>query len=185
MRCGFSPYRRERLYRRDVQPEQKHDTPPELRRREKADHYALFQLYNAVVPESERRVEAMTLNEWKALQEHLGRTSHYVIEREGRVAASLRIAADGDIGRFDLLSDGAHAETLVDAALVKLANRSSMWTLVPDWQEDVARALESRGFSAEQEYSVLCRRTVHLVKAAKPKKAAVPAAAMPVLNTRS
>jgi hypothetical protein len=186
MRCGFAPYRRERLYRRDVLPEQKSEPTPGLRRREKADLYALFQLYNAAVPESERRIEAMTLNEWKALQEHLGRTSHYVMERDARIAGWLRVAADGDIGRFDLLSDGAAAEALVDAALVKLANRASMWTLVPDWQEDVRRALEARGFSAEQEYSVLCRRTVHLVKAAKPKKAAVPVPTMSgVLSTRT
>lgn len=174
MRCGFTPYRLERLYRRDVWPEQKHKLPAGFRRRAKPDLYALFQLYNACIPERDRRVEAMTLNEWKALHEHLGRTSHYVIERDGRIAAALRVAADGDIGRFDLLTDSVAPDELLDAALAKLANRATMWTLVPDWQEDVGRALEARGFAAEQEYTVLCRRTVHLVKAAKKVPVPVP-----------
>ncbi len=174
MRCGFTPYRRERLYRRDVAADERRDAPAGLRRREKQDLYALFQLYNAVFPERERNVEALTLNEWKAVQEHLGRTSHYVVEDEGRVAGSLRVAAEGGVGRFELLAEPRAEEPLVDAALSKLASRPSVWTLVRDWHDGLQRALESRGFTAEQEYSVLCRRTVHLVKAGKKAPIAVP-----------
>ncbi|MBF6601172.1 MAG: hypothetical protein IVW36_11745 [Dehalococcoidia bacterium] len=164
MRCGFVPYRTEVLYHRAVSPDQKRPAPEGLRRRSNADLYALFQLYNACVPERERRIEAMTLNEWKALQEHLGRrTSQYVVERDGRVGGWLRIAADGDGGRFDALADHDALDAVVDAALAKLANRATMSTLVPEEQLGLRSRLETRDFERGDSFTVLCRRTVHPV----------------------
>jgi hypothetical protein len=174
MRCGFVPYRREVLYHRAVASDQKAPLPEGLRRRAKPDLYALFQLYNATVPERERRVEAMTLNEWKAVQEHLGRTSQYVIERDGRVRGSLRVAADGDIGRFEALGEHDVLDELVDTALTKLANRASMWTLAGEEQLGLRSRLEALGFERGETYSVLCRRTVHQVKATSKALARVP-----------
>jgi hypothetical protein len=174
MRCGFVPYRWELLYHRAVTAEQKQPLAEGLRRRAKADLYRLFQLYNATVPERERRVEAMTLNEWKAVQEHLGRTSHYVIEHEDRVRGWLRVAADGDIGRFDMLAEPDVEDALVDAALTKLANRQTMWTLVPEEHVGLRGRLEGLGFERGDAYTVLCRRTVHQVKVKAKAPARVP-----------
>ncbi|MHB8377630.1 MAG: hypothetical protein ACYDEB_11840 [Dehalococcoidia bacterium] len=163
MRCGFVRYRCETLYHRAVDRERKHAPPEGLRRRENADLYPLFQLYNALVPERERRIEALTLNEWKAAQEHLGRTSHFVLEREGGLCGWLRVAADGELGRFGLLAESAALDDLLEAALARLANRESMWTLAPDEDAPMRSRLEALGFETAGEYSVLCRRTVHEV----------------------
>lgn len=171
MRCGFVRYRGETLYRRAVDRNEKHAAPEDVRRRDDGDLHAIFQLYNAVVPECERRVEALTLNEWRAAQEHLGRTSHYVLPREDGVRGWLRVAADGEIGRFALLAAHDALDELLEAALAKLANRETMWTLVPDRDAGLRARLDAGGFETAGEYSVLCRRTVRAV----PEAARAPA----------
>jgi hypothetical protein len=163
-RCGFVPYLQEVVYRRRVDKGEEHAVCEELRRREKADVYPLFQLYNAVVPHEVRRTEAMTFAEWSGGQESLGRTSQYVLEREGQVRGWLRVAGDGAIGRFDLLAGDETIDDLIEAALAKIANRESACALVPEYQEGLRARLEQRGFEPAEEYAVLVRRTVQLVK---------------------
>lgn len=174
MRCGFVPYRSETLFRRDRDANEKHALAEGLRRRGKVDLYALFQLYNALIPERERRIEALTLNEWKAAQEHLGRTSQYVLDCDGHVAGWLRIAGDGDSGRFDILGEHDALDPLVEAAMAKLANREHLLTLVSDHDAALQRSLTAAGFEAADEYSVLCRRTVHEVKVRRTAPVAIP-----------
>jgi hypothetical protein len=164
MRCGFTPYKFEVVYGRPVDATDAHPLPEGLRRRAKADMYALFQLYNAIVPQGVRRMEAMTFAEWTAAQESLGRTSQYVIEREGRVRGWLRVARDGSIARFDTLGDPGVAGDLLDAALAKTAERSAVYTIVPAYDEAAGAHLEALGFVPGEEYSVLTRRTVRAVK---------------------
>jgi len=166
-RCEFAVYRRERVYRRSNGDGEQHNVLEGLRRREKADMYKLFQLYNAVVPAPIRQIEAMTYAEWSAAQEHLGRTTHYVLERDGRVRGWLRVAGDGDVGRFDILGEQDALDGLVEAALAKVVNRSAAYALVPDYDALLARRLEEAGFEPDDEFTVLCRRTVHAVKEAK------------------
>jgi hypothetical protein len=163
-RCGFAPYLQEIVYRRSVDKDETHPMCEGLRRRAKADLYPLFQLYNAVVPHEIRRTEAMTFAEWSAAQESLGRTSQYVLEREGLVRGWLRVAGDGAIGRFDLLAGDDAFDDLVEAALAKIANREQACALVPEYQEGLRARLEQRGFEPAEEYAVLVRRTVQLVK---------------------
>lgn len=162
-RCGFAAYRREQVWRceRDTSPVRKVDS--ELRRRAKPDQYPLFQLYNATVPEQLRRYEGMTLTEWTAAQEPLGKTAQYVIEREGRIEGLLRLAGDGDMGRFDLLGGAAVLDDLIEGALARLSNRATLNAIVPEYQEDVARRLAGRGFAPAEEFVVLARRTVRPV----------------------
>jgi hypothetical protein len=182
-KCGFAVYRREQVWRLEQEPSKARpaDTRPTeavLRRRAKPDAQPLFQLYTAVVPDTLRRFEGMTLTEWTAAQESLGKTAQYVLEGEGAAAAAgaldglLRLAGDGDIGRFDLLGTADVIDALIDAAMARLANRSSLHAIVPEWQEDVARRLDARGFAPAEEYAVLARRTVRPVKEAR-KVAAV------------
>jgi hypothetical protein len=142
-------------------------TPDGIRRRAKPDMYPLFQLYSACVPERVRRYEAMTLNEWTAAQESIGRGSQYVVESEGRMLGWLRVAGDGDVGRFDLIAEPAARDELIDCALAKLANRERVHAIVTDFQEDVSRRLEELGFAPGDEYTVLVRRTVRPVKSAR------------------
>jgi len=170
-RCGFAPYLRERVYQRDVDASSAPSAPEDLRRRLKADLYPIFQLYNAVVPAQTRRFEASTLVEWTAVQERMGRTSQYVLERDGRLAGWLRVAGDGDIGRFDVKGDYDALDPLLDAVIAKLANRERMYVLAPEYDAALRTRLEERGFEPAEEYVAMSRRTVHTVAAPK----AVPA----------
>ena len=172
-RCEFAPYRRERLYRRATAEGEQQAPPEGLRRREKEDMYPLFQLYNAVVPAEVRRIEAMTYAEWSAAQEHLGRATHYVLPGAGRVRGWLRVAGDGDTGRFDVLGEHEALGDLIQGALAKVSNRRTAYVLAPLYDEALCARLEDAGFEGVEEYTVLSRRTVHLVKEAK----AVPAVA--------
>lgn len=164
---GFIPYVKERAYCRKVDQGASFSTPEGLRRRAKSDRYPLFQLYNQVVPKEARRYEAMTMAEWNAVQESLGRTSQYVLERDGRANGWLRVARDGDIGRFDLLATADIEAELLDAAMSKVARRETACTIVPEYQESLQRRLEDLGFEAGEEYTLMARRTVRPVKQSK------------------
>jgi hypothetical protein len=144
---------------------------PALRRRSRADAYALFQLYNVAVPESVRRVEAATFAEWLAAQERhwlARRSTQLVLERDGYLGAWIRAAADGDIGRFDLLVHPRELDLLgplLMAALARLSGQGMLLTLVPEYQEPLARLLDRLGFERQDQYVVMAKRTMALVKA--------------------
>jgi hypothetical protein len=142
-----------------------------LRRRSRADAYALFQLYNVAVPESVRGVEAATFAEWLAAQERhwlARRSTQLVLDCDGYLGAWIRTAADGDIGRFDLLVHPRELdllEPLLIAALARLSGQGVLLTLAPEYQESLARLLESLGFERQDQYVVMAKRTAVLVKA--------------------
>jgi len=168
-RCGFAPYRGERMYCRAQQPAAPQAPAAGVRRRTKADLYPLFQVYNAVVPENVRRFEASTLGEWTAVQENIGRAQQYVHEGGGGVDGWLRLAGDGDVGRFEVYGEERAIDALVDAALARLANRRSVCALVPSEQGPLVRRLQAAGFEPHDEYTVLARLTVRPVR--QPKTA--------------
>ena len=167
-RCGFAAYRHEHVWRLEREAGAVRAAPPSVRRRAKQDLYPLFQLYSAVVPEQVRRYEAMTLEEWLAIQEKLGRMGQWVCdEGEGRLAGWLRTAGDGDTGRFDLIAGRAAVDDLIECALARLANRGCLHAIIGSHQEDVERLLDARGFTPAEQYTVLVRRTVRPVKEAR------------------
>ena len=180
-KAGFVPYKSEHLYYYEG-PQAVRGTAAEslpLRRRTRQDLYPLYQLYNAAVPEPVRRTEAATFNEWVAAQERhwLGARSTQLVLEEGkpapermsesmqpagRLTASLRAAREGEIGRFDLLVHPTRfqaADTLVAAAMARLARASTLFVLVPAYMEPVARALARRGFQQGPEFVALAKRT--------------------------
>jgi hypothetical protein len=169
--AGFAAYLTERLLaaaggraRSEPQPE------IELRRSRRADAYPIFQLYNRWTPEPVRRLEAATFREWTAARERLspGATRQLLAERGGRMAGSLRAAADGELGRFDVMADAAQPELLdglIDAALERLAGQPALFTLVPEFAPALRERLKERGFEAQGEFVVLARRTVRPVAA--------------------
>jgi hypothetical protein len=142
-----------------------------LRRRARADAYPLFQLYNAAVPEPVRSVEAATFAEWLAAQERhwlTRRSAQLVLERDGGLGAWIRTAAADDIGRFDLLVHPQEKDllkALLIAALTRLSGQGVLLTLVPEYQEPLARLLERLGFERQDRYVVMAKRTAVLVKA--------------------
>jgi hypothetical protein len=163
-RCGFLPYLRERAYCKPVEKGWAYRVPDGLRRREKPDPFPIFQLCMAAVPPDVRRIEGMTFAEWSAVQESLGRMTQYVMEEGGRIRGWLRVAGDGDLGRFDLQAEHAAIDDLVEAAQAKIANREWIYALVPEYQAGLAGRLEALGFETAGEYTVLSRRTVRPVK---------------------
>jgi hypothetical protein len=92
--------------------------------------------------------------------------TQYVLEDRGRINGWLRVAGDGDIGRFDLQATPDALDPLLDAALTKVVNRRRAVTIVPEYQVELASRLERAGFAPADEYTVLSRRTVRPIKAA-------------------
>lgn len=171
VRSGFSPYLNERLFA--AQAPKTADSPADqhkLRRWSRSDAYPTFRLYNRWAPETVRRVEAATFREWQHARERVSPKrgmQQRVIELNGQVAGWLRTAADGEIGRFDLMADPADAdllEALIDGALERLSEQSALFTLVPQFATSLSRRLAERGFSDAGEFAVLARRTTKPVE---------------------
>ena len=177
-RCGFVPYLAERLL---ATPEpwsggssgERRSSGPSLgrglRRWGRADAYPTFRLYNLWTPASVRRVEAATFREWLAARERLSPprgTRQWAVERDGRIAGWLRTAADGELGRFDLMADPSSPELLdplIDAALARLGEQSALLTLAPEFALGLCERLERRGFVQRGEYLALARHTTRPV----------------------
>ena len=186
--CGFLPYMRERLLA--VGEAGKRETPatnvaPDqtltLRRWSKADAYPAFRLYNRWTPEQVRRVEAVTFREWQAARERVSprRGTHQrVIERDGEIAGWLRTAADGELGRFDMMAvEPELFDQLIDGALQRLREQSAIFSLVPEFAEGLRARLDERGFVEQGEFTVLARSTTRKVE--MPELAQAPVQSYP------
>jgi len=180
VRCGFSVYQGERLLaRRGRRPTVDGLASREgLRRWGRADAYPVFQLYNRWTPEPARRVEAPTFREWLAARERISpprASRQWVVEREGRLAGWLRTGIDDEIGRFDVIADPMRPELLdllIDAALARLRDQATVYTLVPDFALGLAERLARLGFEEEGEFIALARRTAKPVRVAQLAPAA-------------
>jgi len=186
--CGFYPYLRERLLAAGEAGERgtpgSNVAPDEtltLRRWGKADAYPTFQLYNRWTPEAVRRVEAATFREWQASRERVSprRGTHQrVIERGGEIAGWLRTAADGKLGRFDMMAkEPALFDPLIDEALHRLREQTAIFSLVPEFAEGLRTRLDERGFVEQGEFTVLARSTTRTIET--PEMAPVPAQSYP------
>jgi len=186
--AGFALYMREHLFVAegpgDV-PMPSFDEGVAFRRWSKADAHDTFRLYNRATPEPVRMTEAATFREWTASRERISPnrgTRQWVLQDQDGVAAWLRTAADGELGRFDVVADVAATgllDNLIDAACARLAEQSLLLTLVPDFAVAVVDRLRQRGFTEQGEYVVLARRTVRPIPVAEPAKAAAPVQIFP------
>lgn len=170
-RCaGFFPYLRERLWRLERGPQRPDRPPLPMRLRTAADLLPLFQLYNASVPAAVRRSEALTLREWAAVQER-GRCQHLVLDKDGRLAAWLRLARANGAGRFALLAPrrgDVPLDGLLATALHHLHDRRPIFCLVPEYERTLAARLVDLGFQPAAEYSMLANRLVRPIEEAAP-----------------
>lgn len=165
-RCGFTPYMNERLLAADTaRPTNNQAAEHPLRRWSRSDAYPTYRLYNCWTPETVRRVEAATFREWQGARERVSTkrgTQQRVVEVDGRIAGWLRTAADGELGRFDLIADPADPDildTLIEGAIDRLSEQSTLFTLAPLFATTLTRHLEDRGFVEQGEFTVLARRT--------------------------
>ena len=170
--AGFFPYLKEQLWRLE-QASQGLDCPPlpmRLSALGGADLLPLFQLYNASVPAAVRRCEALTLREWAAMQER-GRCQHLVLQKDGRLAAWLRLARHDGAGCFALLAarrQDAPLDNLLATALHHLHDRRPIFCLVPEYERTLAARLADLGFQPAAEYAVLANRLVRPIEEAAP-----------------
>jgi hypothetical protein len=179
---GFVPYLSEQLLAagrdRERATPRAGDGEYTFRRWAKTDAEPAFRLYNRWAPEPVRRIEAVTFREWLAARERCspGRATYQqVVEHDGRLAGVLRAAAAGETGRFDLMADPDHPQlydALVDTAMVRLHEQSTLLALVPEFAEGWRERLINRGFAAQGEFAVLARRTVRTVPQAQAARVA-------------
>jgi hypothetical protein len=173
-RAGFFPCFRERLLRVDGAPPRLETEPAPLCERTATDAYPLFQIYNAAVPSTARSYEAVTFREWLAAQEK-GRYQQLVLPGAGRLLAWLRLLKSGRGGAFSLLrhpDEPRTLDSLLAAAFERLADRRPIFSLVPEYDEALARRLEELGFATAAEYVLLARRLLRPVEEAVPVRKA-------------
>lgn len=163
--AGFIPYQEEVLYARAGRPDA--ETPDMgLRTVAPSDAYLLYRFYNLTTPESTRRSEAATYNEWHAAQERhwLGKNAVQLVQEEkGEVLAWAKAARLHQGVALELMvGEGAMAQTqdVVEAAIKAVEpNGAPVFTLIPRTAESLARRVEAAGFEPRDEFVCLMRRT--------------------------
>jgi hypothetical protein len=156
-----------------------------LRRWSKADAHDTFRLYNRSTPEPVRMAEGATFREWVASRERISPnrgTRQWILQDQEGTAAWLRTAADGELGRFDVMADvnaNDLLDQLINAACTRLTEQSLLLTLVPDFAVGLVGRLRQHGFTEQGEYVVLARRTVRPIELTEAVPAAVPVQIFP------
>jgi len=155
--AGFFRYQTETLYRRPVsQPPISANGDVALRSKGKDEAFAMFQLYDRLVPANVRSIEGCTFREWQAAQEKWGgRATDLLVDEGGIVCGWLRVMPR-EVGRLYALAEGAY-DALVAAALETMPGRDVL-CLVPEYNVQFASALERNGFAAEADYLSLAKR---------------------------
>jgi hypothetical protein len=172
-KAGFLPYQEETLLAR-VGPG---DAEPEAMRQSVAsDSYPLFRLYCSSAPETTRRLEAATFAEWHSAQERrwLKNGLQLIAEREGRVVAQARAARLPQGVQVDIVASAdaaANVAGIVSAACgAAESSREAVFVLVPNAAQGMMRRLQEAGFTPQNEFVSLMRRTAKPL--AMPKKVA-------------
>ena len=158
--AGFNQYLTEYLY---CLEEASQTEPAEssliLRPKSSADEHGLFRLYSAAAPHQVRCAEGMTLQEWSQSRDS-DATRELVLEKGGEISAWLRIRLGRTAGRFEIVTELGAEELgqLVNYSLIALKGRHPVYCLVPEFQEQLRRILEERGFSRVASYSCLSKQ---------------------------
>ncbi|MBM3156675.1 MAG: hypothetical protein FJ004_05260 [Chloroflexi bacterium] len=158
--AGFNHYLTELLYRLDeVHQSAPPDPLPALRPKTGADEHALFRLFSASAPLQVRSAEGMTLQEWTHSRD---RDAHreMVQENTGEISAWLRIRYSGASGQFEIVAAPGSGDlaSLADYALTALKTRRPVYCLVPEYQQQLRRILEDRGFYQAGSYSCFSKQ---------------------------
>jgi hypothetical protein len=181
--AGFAHYTSEQLYMLPHLSPTTRPIVPGLRPRRPADHQALFQLYSAAVPAHVRQIEALTLQEWRwidnwglvstALQPGLTRRRRdLVVQVEGGIEAWLPV--DLHARALRLTTDprqAADLPLLLRRGLSELPAGRPVFFPVRDYQTELAGPLEELGFYPGESQALLARMLTVRV----PERRLVPA----------
>ena len=164
MRCSFSTYSTDYLYRYIGQGAPRvGESPYLLRPKSSDDDYRLFELYSAAVPALVRTAEGMTFEEWQESRDRVSwpqRHREYVWEKEGRLMAWLRISAAGGVGCFEVMFhplEQEGLERLVNSALVSLNGKSSLFGIVSGFQGQLRNLLPRLEFEEVAQFHALVK----------------------------
>lgn len=159
-RGGMFAYRLERLYAIAPSPRQS-DTI--FRNAERSDRHGIFRLYCRAVPESVRRHEAPTQQDWRAVLDSFDCDREYVLDRSDTLAAWVGIGEREAHVLIDGMIEGA-----VDAALDLVETHSGRHgsLVVAEHQGDVERNAIARGYTA-MGVRLMCARRLAVVNSLK------------------
>lgn len=164
--AGFFRYESETLYRRDASHWRPSGSGVSLRSKGKADAFGMYQLYNRAAPANVRGIEGATFREWQAAQEKWGgRTTDLLLDDDGTIAAWVRVCTAGPMGRLSILADRGPYDDLLGAALDLLQDREVM-CLVPNYNPELASALERFAFEPAGTYESMAKRLTKPVEEA-------------------
>ena len=142
-RCGFVRYTGEQLYAPPPGAEAAAETA--FRPADRKDRNGVFRLYCRAVPESVRRNEALTQQEWRGLHGAFGGDREFVLERDGVIVGWLGVAHRE--ARILLAEQGEGTEQAA-LALTEGTVGAEGTLVVPEYQPEIARAAEERGYLA-------------------------------------
>ena len=166
--AGFNHYLTELLYRLDEVHQPVPDSLPELRPKLAVDEHALFRLYSTSTPLPVRSAEGMTLQEWCQSR---GKSADRELVREqaGEITAWLRISYSGAVGRFEICAAPGLNDLgeLVDYSVTLLKARRPVYCIVPEYQNQLRRILEERGFYQAGTYACLSKQLA--VRVSEPR----------------
>jgi len=171
--AGFFRYTTETLYRRpaDAGPQPNADVP--VRSKDKSDVAGMFQLYGRVAPANVRSIEGLTVREWQAaLEKWGGRCTDLIVEEEGVITGWVRTMA-GHIGRISVLAERGPYDDLLAAGLALLPERD-IFSLAPDYNPELASALERQGFEPVSTYMSYAKRLTKPVEELAAETASEP-----------
>jgi hypothetical protein len=177
--AGFMPYTTECLMLAETCPAER--SAQDLRLVGRADLQPLFQLYNRVVPQNVRALEAVTLEEWVATRNPIGAHDpvQFVAADGDELTAWVRTAQSGPSATFDALVDTSNPDrvsTVATAVCALLAGGNGLRAFVPSYLESFAYELERRGFERGAEFILLARQLAKPVAELKPARVAEEAA---------
>ena len=161
---GFAPYMTEYLHFRERREgKAASDGTSALfspRRKQAGDDYRLFDLYQKCVPVSIRRVEGMTFKEWQATRER-GAGTEWVFEKEGSLVGWLGVKAGRHVGQFEIMAvPEGEWQQIIEYGLMSLDGCRYLYCLAPEFEAELLRLLEERGFSQVAKYSALAKELV-------------------------
>jgi hypothetical protein len=182
--AGFVNYTTESLYSVRMPSPMAESSSTKARPRLRQDTQALFHLYNAAVPCRVRSAEAMTVEEWLALDRGGrlwapslgGSRQHFVWEGKEGLSGWLQMHFGGKSQHVELMVHPAHqseAGEMVRYALGQVSPKAPVYFTVREYQSEISSKLTEIGFTRCADHLVFARQLAVRV----PNRALVPARA--------
>ncbi len=177
-RGGFIPYSEETLWRCDAAvPACALASDLAVAPYRPADAFALYRLYNAVAPETVRRLEGPTFQQWQASVERraTGRAARNLVVRRGDdLIAQIRAMHGRTDAKIDLVvhpSAPRDLPAIIALAADNAGTRRPLFCLAPAYARELACGLKDAGFEPDSDYVAYVKHTVQHLPALKPAKA--------------